>query len=44
MTGPLESSAVSTFSGMRARGDVSPASEAASTVGGALETLEGAVA
>ena len=44
MTGPLEASAVSTFSGMRALGDVSPGSEAAGTAGGGLATREGAVA
>ena len=43
MTGPLEASAVNPFSGLRALGDVSPASEAAGTVGGGPATREGAV-
>ncbi len=44
MTGLLEAAGVSTCSGMRFLGDVSPASEAAGTAGGGLAAREGAVA
>ena len=44
MTGPLEASAVSTFAGMPALRDVSPAPQAAGIGGGGLAIREGAVA